>query len=188
MEVHKPFALGFANCIDAVAYLIKQGQVPKPRLVAQLAGVVPGLDKRCAQTQSTPASSRRSSACPNTQPALSCSPPRLRLILVLFVSWRSATSFYLQNEGKAEYALDAVLAQCEASEAEGGAPAALPQCASDAQWQLLRQQLFSNSEFWPCGPYPMDDEAEDDGGGGADNGDGWVHYDTSNWKPPGGTA
>lgn len=47
------------------------------------------------------------------------------------------------------------------------------------QWQLLRQQLFSNSEFWPCGPYPYDDEQEE----GADAGDGWVHYDTSNWKP-----
>jgi hypothetical protein len=34
----------------------------------------------------------------------------------------------------------------------------------------------------------MDDEAEDGGGAGADDGDGWVHYDTSNWKPPGASA
>lgn len=27
----------------------------------------------------------------------------------------------------------------------------------------------------------MDDEGEY----GDDDGDGWVHYDTSNWKPPG---
>ena len=94
----------------------------------------------------------------------------------------SATSFYLQHEGKAEYALDAVLAQCEAAEGDDGVLAAMPQCASDAHWQLLRQQLFSNSEFWPCGPYPMDDEAE--GAAAVGDGDGWVHYDTSNWTPP----
>lgn len=46
------------------------------------------------------------------------------------------------------------------------------------QWEIIRQQLFCNSDFWPCGPYPLDDEDE------ADDGEGWVYYDTSNWKPP----
>jgi hypothetical protein len=128
------------------------------------------------------------------------------------------------------------------------------------QFQLLRQQLFANSDFWPCGPYGFDDDEGQQGGGGgsgqlADDGEcaqrllrclcrivmrctaptafsrngwqgdllrnaaqcecvsaprippiaglawlilpwrmcpaflslqaGWVHYDTSNWKPPG---
>jgi len=46
MEVHRQFAEGFANCMDSIAYLLKQGQVPKPRLVAQCAAFVPGADKR----------------------------------------------------------------------------------------------------------------------------------------------
>lgn len=46
LEVVKPFAEGFANCFDIVQYLLKQQQTPKPRLVGQMAGVVPGLDKR----------------------------------------------------------------------------------------------------------------------------------------------
>ena len=48
------------------------------------------------------------------------------------------------------------------------------------QFELLRQGLFCNSEFWPCGPYNEEAEAA-----GEDGGDGWVHYDTSNWVPPG---
>ena len=46
MEVHKQFADGFANCMDSIAYVLKQGQPPKPRMVAQCARVVPGTDKR----------------------------------------------------------------------------------------------------------------------------------------------
>jgi hypothetical protein len=56
------------------------------------------------------------------------------------------------------------------------------------QFQLLRQQLFANSDFWPCGPYGFDDEEEGAQGAGAQGGaaasDGWTYYDTSNWKPP----
>jgi len=44
-------------------------------------------------------------------------------------------------------------------------------------WEYVRQMLLSEASVWPCGPYPMLDEDEDG------NGDGWVHYDTSNWKP-----
>ena len=46
MEVSKGFVTGFANCMRTAAYLLRQGQLPKPRMVAQCAGVVPGLDKR----------------------------------------------------------------------------------------------------------------------------------------------
>jgi hypothetical protein len=65
------------------------------------------------------------------------------------------------------------------------AAAAPPPPPAD-QFQLLRQQLFCNSDFWPCGPYGFDDEEGEGGwgGGGAGADDGWVHYDTSNWKPP----
>lgn len=48
MEVAKPFVVGYANCMATVAYLLRQGQLPKPRLVKQCAGIVPGVDKRCA--------------------------------------------------------------------------------------------------------------------------------------------
>jgi hypothetical protein len=138
------FAAGFANCVAAVAYLLAQGQAPRPRLVAQLAAVVPGLD-------------------------------------------RAATAAFFAGGGRAEHALDAVVAQCEAdardAAARGGggagngaaAAAALPACARDGRWELVRQQLFSASEEWPMGPYTL---------GGEDVGDEWVHYDTSNWVPP----
>ena len=122
--------------MDSIAYLLKQGQLPKPRMVAQCAPILPGIDKE-------------------------------------------ASKFYLSNRGVAEYALDAVLAQCETTAGEGSVVGPGPECALDGKWELLRQHLFSNSEFWPCGPYPMDDE----GGAGEDN-DGWVYYDNSNWKPP----
>jgi hypothetical protein len=71
-------------------------------------------------------------------------------------------------------------------EANVAALQALPSCSNDDQFQLLRQQLFCNSDFWPCGPYGFDDEEGEGGwgGGGAGADDGWVHYDTSNWKPP----
>lgn len=63
-----------------------------------------------------------------------------------------------------------------------GTPLSPPPPAAD-QFQLLRQQLFANSDFWPCGPYSFDDEEwAQQGGEGGD--DGWVHYDTSNWRPP----
>lgn len=59
----------------------------------------------------------------------------------------------------------------------------LPSSSCAGKWDIVRQQIFCNSDFWPCGPYPMDGE-EEDGAPYADDGDGWVHYDTSNWKPP----
>ena len=98
----------------------------------------------------------------------------------------AATKFYFAQGGVAEYALDAVLAQCESggseeSESTAAAAAAAPTCGNDGNWELLRQHLFSNSEFWPCGPYPMDDE-------GGDDGDGWVYYDNSNWVAPNKTT
>lgn len=48
------------------------------------------------------------------------------------------------------------------------------------QFQLLRQQLFCNSDFWPCGPYAADEYDEGGYGGqsGVEGDDGWVHYDT----------
>lgn len=138
IEVSKQFALGYANFMDSIAYLLKQGQLPKPRMVAQCAPILPGVDKE-------------------------------------------ASKIYLSANGVAEYALDAVLAQCESSGGEASAAGPGPECALDGKWELLRQHLFSNSEFWPCGPYPMDDEGGDVG---EDGGDGWVYYDNSNWKPP----
>lgn len=104
---------------------------------------------------------------------------------------KDAIKFYFDAGGAAEYAIDAVLALCEDSNLsqmvphpESSQSATLPVCSNDGQWQLLRQQIFSNSSFWPNGPYPMEDEFE----GGVEDGDtmddGWVHYDTSNWKPP----
>jgi hypothetical protein len=38
------------------------------------------------------------------------------------------------------------------------------------QFQLLRQQLFANSDFWPCGPYGFDDDEGQQGGGGGGSG------------------
>ena len=96
----------------------------------------------------------------------------------------------MSKGGAAEYPLDAVLGQCEEAAAGGQeltpAAAALPECATDGRWDVVRQQLFCTSEFWPSGPYAMDgdDGYGEDAGGGVDGGDGWVHYDTSNWKPP----
>jgi hypothetical protein len=55
------------------------------------------------------------------------------------------------------------------------------------QYQVLRQHLFANSDFLPCGPYGFDDVEQDWGQEGAAD-DGWVHYDTSNWKPPAAAA
>lgn len=37
--------VGFANCMAAAGYLVSQGQLPKPRLLAQMLNIVPGLDK-----------------------------------------------------------------------------------------------------------------------------------------------
>ncbi|KAL4432208.1 hypothetical protein ABPG77_005970 [Micractinium sp. CCAP 211/92] len=156
VEVARPFAVGFANAMATAAYLARQRQLPKPRMVAQMMGIVPGLDK-------------------------------------------SATKAFTDKGGVPEYALDAVLARMEEEheaagdgsfiqdEANAKALEALPQCRNDDQFQLLRQQLFANSDFWPCGPYSFDDEDwGQEGGEGED--DGWVHYDTSNWKPPAAAA
>lgn len=41
-------------------------------------------------------------------------------------------------------------------------------------WDFVREVLFAESSFWPCGPYPMEEDNADDG---------WTYYDTSNWKP-----
>lgn len=109
---------------------------------------------------------------------------------------KEAIKHYFEAGGAAEYAIDAAIALCEDSNLSQMVPqtnsspadGALPPCSNDGQWQLLRQQIFSNSSFWPNGPYPMEDELE----GGAEDGgnmdDGWVYYDTSNWKPPNGTV
>lgn len=94
-----------------------------------------------------------------------------------------SSQFYFSNRGTAEYPLDAVLGQCEEASSTIRDDQDLPTCSNDATWEILRQQLFCNSDFWPCGPYPLDDEGYDDTGD-----DGWVYYDTSNWKPPGGDA
>lgn len=45
MEVAKPFVVGFANCMATMSYLLRQGQFPRPSLVRQCSGIVPGLDK-----------------------------------------------------------------------------------------------------------------------------------------------
>lgn len=45
-QVARPFAVGFANAMATAAYLARQRQLPKPRMVAQMMGIVPGLDKR----------------------------------------------------------------------------------------------------------------------------------------------
>ncbi|PRW32670.1 ankyrin repeat family [Chlorella sorokiniana] len=157
IEVTRQFVVGFANCMAAAGYLVSQGQLPKPRLLAQMLTIVPGLDK-------------------------------------------ASSKYYLSRGGTAEYALDALLARVEEEheglgdgsfvqdEANSKALQALPLCRNDDQFQLLRQQLFCNSDFWPCGPYGFDEDEEAGGwtgeSGAADD-DGWVHYDTSNWKPPG---
>lgn len=47
-QVAPPFCVGYANCMSTVAYLCKQRQFPKPRMVTQMSGIVPGLDKGCA--------------------------------------------------------------------------------------------------------------------------------------------
>lgn len=161
IEVVRPFVVGFANTMSAAAYMARQRQLPKPRLVAQMMNIVPGLDKNASKT-------------------------------------------FLEKGGAAEYALDAVLARVEEEhegkgdgsfvqdEANAKALAALPTCRNDNQFQLLRQQLFCNSDFWPCGPYTFDDEQEEGGqdnvGGAGADADGWVHYDTSKWKPPSAAA
>ncbi|GAB4817543.1 hypothetical protein N2152v2_004589 [Parachlorella kessleri] len=146
VEVTKPFLVGFGNCIRTIAYLLQQGQLPKPRVVSQCAALVPGVDK-------------------------------------------SASRAYLDGGGAPEYALDAVLAKCQQEheelgdgsflQQEEGAAArleALPPCRNDDEFELVRQRLFENSDFWPCGPYEADDDYE-----GAE--DDYVYYDTSNWVP-----
>jgi len=42
MEVDAKFAIGYSNYMETVAYLLKQGQVPKPKLVRMCASAVPG--------------------------------------------------------------------------------------------------------------------------------------------------
>ncbi len=44
-QVTRQFVVGFANCMAAAGYLVSQGQLPKPRLLAQMLTIVPNLDK-----------------------------------------------------------------------------------------------------------------------------------------------
>ena len=39
MEVEKKFVIGFANYMKTVAYLLGQGQLPKPSMVAMCSGI-----------------------------------------------------------------------------------------------------------------------------------------------------
>lgn len=45
LQVTRQFVVGFSNCMAAAGYLVSQGQLPKPRLLAQMLTIVPGLDK-----------------------------------------------------------------------------------------------------------------------------------------------
>ena len=146
LAVEQQFAVGFGGLFRTCRYLLGQGQLPRPKMVATCATLTPGVDK-------------------------------------------AAAKFFLDHGGLPEFALDGLLASAEADmeQQHGGALAAdaelasrlaaTPECSNDSAVQELRQQLFLNSDFWPCGPYEFDDEAQD--------GDGWVFYDTSAWQAPG---
>ena len=41
--------MGYANLMATVASLARQRQLPKPRLLTQMAGIVPGLDRAASQ-------------------------------------------------------------------------------------------------------------------------------------------
>lgn len=45
LEVSRKFVIGFANCMATMAYLLRQGQLPRPNLIRMTLGVLPGLDK-----------------------------------------------------------------------------------------------------------------------------------------------
>ncbi|KAL6768889.1 hypothetical protein ACKKBF_B16635 [Auxenochlorella protothecoides x Auxenochlorella symbiontica] len=45
LEVSHAFVVGFSNCMATFAYLLRQKQFPKPALIRQCIGFVPGLDK-----------------------------------------------------------------------------------------------------------------------------------------------
>ncbi|WPT13300.1 hypothetical protein PSENEW3_00001142 [Picochlorum sp. SENEW3] len=89
---------------------------------------------------------------------------------------KEASALFASKGGLSEYCLDAVLDACGNFQNVAGLDS-LPECANDYQWDYLREVLFANSEIWPCGPYSMFDAS------GEQDDDGWVHYDTSNWKP-----
>ncbi|KAI7843535.1 hypothetical protein COHA_002777 [Chlorella ohadii] len=194
IEVTRQFVVGFANCMAAAGYLVSQGQLPKPRLLAQMLTIVPNLDKAASKHYLS-----RGGTAEYALDAL------LFLICAAYCPLICrASKYYLSRGGTAEYALDALLARVEEEheglgdgsfvqdEANAKALQALPLCRNDDQFQLLRQQLFCNSDFWPCGPYGFDEEEEGGwtGESGAADDDGWVHYDTSNWqvKPPAAAA
>lgn len=81
-----------------------------------------------------------------------------------------SSKIFAAKGGLAEYALDALISICEDKPVEESS--GHPSCANDSKWEIVRQTLFVNSTFWPCGPYLMLDEGDD----GDD--DGWVYYDT----------
>lgn len=106
------------------------------------------------------------------------------------------SKYYFQTcGGYAEFCLDALLSRCTEEQESAGdglflsdedskaAYRALPACINDDNFDELRLELFQQSEFWPSGPYDMDGGGGGGGGAGAAD-DGWVHYDTSNWRPP----
>lgn len=96
--------------------------------------------------------------------------------VVILNSGCRASALFASKGGLSEYCLDAVLDACGNFQNVAGLDS-LPECANDYQWDYLREVLFANSEIWPCGPYSMFDAS------GEQDDDGWVHYDTSNWKP-----
>jgi len=135
LEVEKPFIVGFSNYIETIAYLLKQGQLPRPSMMNSCVSFVPGTDK-------------------------------------------GASVYFASKGGLPEYVLDAILDASREGNMSQSELEKLPECANDDQWDYLKEILLSGSSVWPCGPYSIlgeDDNPDDEG---------WVFYDTSNWKPP----
>lgn len=49
MEVSRQFVEGFASCMAAIAYVLRQGQVPKPSMLKMCATIAPGADKEACR-------------------------------------------------------------------------------------------------------------------------------------------
>jgi len=94
-----------------------------------------------------------------------------------------ASTYFQSQGGLPEYVLDAILETASAMECSQNTSVtdthSSPACANDHQWDYLREVLFASSSVWPCGPYSMLH-----GGADEDEDEGWVFYDTSQWKPP----